>query len=139
MSQQPRSELFHGSIFNQNFVQGEVASSEGNFAETLKLQRTGLKDLSEIEDTQGIAAALEALACTCAEEGSNPDLFLTLREAAAGLRRDLRIRQPGQSARRGALRRDRCGGARLGFRAAEEKGRSMSVTQAVEFALGSAF
>ena len=118
-------------------LRGEVASSEGNFAEALKLQRTALKDLSEIEDTQGIAAALEALACTCAEEGWNPDLFLTLREAAAGLRRDSRI--PLSPARARALERyAEIVAAALdegSVRAAEVKGRSMSVTQAVEFAL----
>jgi hypothetical protein len=120
-------------------LRGEVASSEGNFAEALKLQRTALKDLSEIEDTQGIAAALEALACTCAEEGSNPDLFLTLREAAAGVRRDLRI--PLSPARERAVERYAEIVATAldegSVRAAEDKGRSMSVTQAVEFALGS--
>lgn len=53
-------------------LRGEVASSENNFAEALSLQRAALKDLSEIEDTQGIATALEALACTFAEEGRSP-------------------------------------------------------------------
>jgi predicted ATPase len=120
-------------------LRGEVASSEGNFAEALKLQRTALKDLSEIEDTQGIAAALEALACTWAEEGWNPDLFLTLRGAAASLRRDLRI-QLSPARARAVERYAESVAAALdegSVRAAEEKGRSMSVTQAVEFALGS--
>src|SRR6185369_11939866 len=121
-------------------LRGEVASSEGNFAEALKLQRTALKDLSEIEDTQGIAAALEALACTWAEEGWNPDRFLTLRGAAAGLRRDLGI--PLSPARGCAVERYAESVAATldegSVRAAEEKGRSMSVTQAVEFALDSA-
>ena len=108
--------------------------------EALKLQRAALKDLSEIEDTQGIAAALEALACTLAEEGWNPDLFLTLRGAAAGLRRDLRI--PLSPARTCTVQRyAESVAAKLdegSVRAAEEKGRSMSLTQAVEFALDSA-
>jgi len=121
-------------------LRGEVASSEGNFAEALKLQRTALKDLSEIEDTQGIAAALEALACTLAEEGWNPDLFLTLRGAAAGLRRDLRI--PLSPARTRTVQRYAESVAAAldegSVRAAEEKGRNMSLTQAVEFALDSA-
>jgi tetratricopeptide (TPR) repeat protein len=121
-------------------LRGEVASSEGNFAEALELQRAALKDLSEIEDTQGIAAALEALACTLAEEGWNPDLFLTLRGAAAGLRRDLRI-PLGPARARAVQRYAESVAAALdegSVRAAEEKGRSMSVTQAVELALGSA-
>jgi tetratricopeptide (TPR) repeat protein len=121
-------------------LQGEVASSEGNFAKALKLQRAALKDLSEIEDTQGIAAALEALACTLAEAGWNPDLFLTLRGAAAGLRQDLRI-PLGPARARAVHRYAESVAAALdesSVRAAEEKGKSMSVTQAVEFALGSA-
>jgi len=121
-------------------LRGELASSEGNFAEALKLQRAALKDLSEIEDTQGIAAALEALACTLAEEGWSPDLFLTLRGAAAGLRRDLGI--PLSPSRGCTVERYAESVAALldegSVRAAEEKGRSMSMTQAVEFALGSA-
>ena len=122
-------------------LRGEVASSEGNFAEALKLQRAALKDLSEIEDTQGIAAALEALACTLAEEGWSPDLFLTLRGAAAGLRRDLGIPPLGPARGRAVERYAESVAAALdegSVRAAEEKGRSMSMTQAVEFALGSA-
>lgn len=118
-------------------LRGEVASSEGNFAEALKLQRVALTDLSEIEDTQGIAAALEALACTLAEEGRSPDLFLTLREAAAGLRRDIRI-PIGPFRGRTVERYAESVAAELdedSVRAAEEKGRIMSVTQAVEFAL----
>ena len=118
-------------------LRGEVASSEGNFAEALKLQRAALTDLSEIEDTQGIAAALEALACTLADEGRSPDLFLTLREAAAGLRRDIRI--PLGAARGRTVERYAVSVAAAldedSVRAAEEKGRIMSVTQAVEFAL----
>jgi hypothetical protein len=120
-------------------LRGEVTSSEGNFAEALKLQRTALKELSEIEDTQGIAAALEALACTLAEEGSSPELFLTLRGTAACLRRDLRI--PLGPARGSVMERYAENVAAAldedSVRAAKEKGRSMSVTQAVEFALGS--
>jgi non-specific serine/threonine protein kinase len=121
-------------------LRGEVASSEGNFVEALELQRAALKDLSEIEDTQGIAAALEALACTLADEGRSHELFLTLRGAAAGLRRDLRI--PLSPARARAVERYAESVAAVldegSVRAAEEKGRNMSVTQAVEFALGSA-
>ena len=117
-------------------LHGEVTSSEGNFAEALRLQREALKDLSEIEDTQGIAAALEALACTHAEEGRSPDLFLTLRAAAARLRSDLRI--PLGPARGRAMERYAESVAAAlderSVRAAEEKGRTMSVTQAVEFA-----
>jgi hypothetical protein len=115
-------------------------SSEGNVAEALRLQRMALKELSEIEDTQGIAAALEALACTLAQGGQSPDLFLTLRGAASNLRRDLRI--PLAPARGCAVERyvDSIAAAldEDSVRAAEEKGRSMSVTQAVEFALGAA-
>jgi hypothetical protein len=121
-------------------LRGELACSEGNFVEALELQRAALKDLSEIEDTQGIAAALEALACTLAEEGWSPDLFLTLRGAAAGLRRDLGI--PLGPARRRAVERYAESVTAVldegSVRAAEEKGRSMSVTQAVELALGCA-
>jgi hypothetical protein len=108
--------------------------------ETLKLQRAALKDLSEIEDTQGIAAALEALACTLAEEGWHPDLFLTLRGAAARLRRDLKI-PLGPARARTVQRYTESIAATLdegSVRAAEEKGRSMSVLQVVAFALGSA-
>jgi hypothetical protein len=70
----------------------------------------------------------------------NPDLFLTLRVAAAGLRRDLRI--PLSPARSRTVERyARSVAATLdevSVRAAEEKGRSISVTQAVELAVGSA-
>ena len=121
-------------------LRGELTSSEGNSAEALELQRAALKELSEIEDTQGIAAALEALACTLAEEGRSLDLFLTLRGAAARLRRDLRI-PLGPARRRAVDRYAESVAAALdegSVRAAEEKGRSMSVTQAVELALGSA-
>lgn len=121
-------------------LRGELASSQGNFAEALELQRAALKELSDIEDTQGIASALEALACTLAQEGCNPDRFLTLKGAAAGLRRDLGI--PLNPARRCAVERYAESVAatldEASVRAAEEKGRSMSVTQAVEFALDSA-
>jgi tetratricopeptide (TPR) repeat protein len=116
---------------------GEVASFEGNFAEALKLQRAALTDLSEIEDTQGIALALEALACTFAEEGRSPDMFLTLREVAAGLRRDIRI-PLGPARGRTIEHYAESVAAALdedAVRAAEEKGRRMNVTQALEFAL----
>ena len=121
-------------------LRGELACCEGTFVEALELQRAALKDLSEIEDTQGIAAALEALACTWAEEGWSPDLFLTLRGAAAGLRRDLGI--PLSPARGRVVERYAESVKAVldesSVRTAEEKGKSMSVTQAVEFALGSA-
>lgn len=116
-------------------LRGEVASSEGNFAEALKLQQAALTDLSEIEDTQGIAAALEALACTLAEEG-RVRTFSDVEGSSDGLRRDIRI--PLGPARGGTMERYAESVAALdhdSVRAAEEKGRIMSVTQAVEFAL----
>jgi tetratricopeptide (TPR) repeat protein len=141
-----RSLALCGSLGNRplaartQLLRGEVACSESNFAEAFKLQRAALKDLSEIEDSQGIAAALETLACTLAEEGSSPESFLTLRGTAAGLRRDLGI-PLGPARGRVMERYAENVAAELdedSVRAAEEKGRSMSVTQAVELALGSA-
>lgn len=67
-------------------------------------------------------------------------MFLTLRGAAAGLRRDIKI--PLGVARRRAVERyaERVAATldEASVRAAEEKGRIMSVTQAVELALDSA-
>jgi hypothetical protein len=121
-------------------LQGEVAASRGDFPEALNLQKAALKELSEIEDAQGIATALEAIACTLAELGRRPDMFLTLTGAAAALRRKIRI--PLGPARRRIVD----GHAETvaesldakSARAAEEDGRIMSVTQVVEFVLGSA-
>ena len=121
-------------------LQGEVASSTGDFPEALKLQRAAFKGLCEIEDTQGIASALEALACTLAEEGRSPEMFLTLTGAAAALRRNIRI--PLGPARGrvvdGYAETVSASLDESSIRAAEEKGRTMSVTQIVEFVLGSA-
>ena len=121
-------------------LQGEMASSKRNYPEALKLQRAALKDLSEIEDTQGIASALEAIACTLAEEGRSPDVFLTLTGAAKALRQ--RIGLPlGPDRGRAVARYGETASASLGenaVQAADERGRTMSVTQLVEFALGSA-
>jgi predicted ATPase len=122
-------------------LQGEVASSEGDFPEALKLQRAALQNLSEVEDTQGIASALEAIACTLAEEGRRPGMFLTLIGAAAALRRNIRV-PLGPARGRVVDRHAETVSATLdegSVRAAEEKGRTMSVTQVVEFVLGSAF
>jgi tetratricopeptide (TPR) repeat protein len=118
-------------------LQGEVASSTGDFPEALTLQSAALKELSEIEDTQGIASALEAVACTLAEEGRSPGMFLTLTAAAAALRRNIRI--PLGPARRRVLdRHAETVSASLdesSIRTAEERGRTMSLTQIVELAL----
>jgi tetratricopeptide (TPR) repeat protein len=121
-------------------LQGEVASSKCNYPEALKLQRAALKDLSEIEDAQGIASALEAIACTLAEEGRSPDVFLTLTGAATALRRNIGL-PLGPDRGRAVARYAETVSASLdenSVQAADERGRTMSVTQLVEFALGSA-
>jgi predicted ATPase len=121
-------------------LQGEVAASSHDFPEALELQRAALKELSDIEDAQGLARALEAIACTLAEEGRRPDMFLTLTGAAAALRRKTRI-PLGPARRRIVDRYAETVTESLDAEAAlaaEEKGRIMSVTQVVEFVLGSA-
>lgn len=45
-------------------MQGEIAARRGNYTEALGKQRYGLSELREINDTQGIVDALEAIACT---------------------------------------------------------------------------
>lgn len=65
-------------------LQGEVAVLRGDTASAHARQRGALAELKEIGDTQGIATALEAIAC--AQSTRQPRLALVLYGAAAGLR-----------------------------------------------------
>jgi predicted ATPase/DNA-binding winged helix-turn-helix (wHTH) protein len=92
-------ELGHMPLSARNEVLlGEVALKAGEHSKAFTLQRGALKTLGEIGDTQGIAYALEALACTEATAGNVRRAF-QLYGGATALRRDSKLtRGPFQQA-----------------------------------------
>ena len=118
-------------------VQAELAAAQGLTIEALRLQHTALREFHEIEDHQGIASGLEAIASTHIQAGANSGLFLKLISAAAELRRNTGLKLG--RARTGVLDAlskkvaEALGDAAA--RAATESGKRLGVGEAVQLAL----
>ena len=120
-------------------LQGEVADAEERATEALELERAALREFHEIEDDQGIASALEAIACTHLRLAANPGVYLTLVSAAAELRRETKL-QLGSERMKTLENSTELATASLGdavARAAVESGKKMNIREAVEMALSS--
>jgi non-specific serine/threonine protein kinase len=73
-------------------LRGEAAALLKDYAGALKLEQSALREFHEIDDNQGIASSLEAIACTRAMEGSQLAHFLTLTAAASEIRRQSKLK-----------------------------------------------
>ncbi len=116
---------------------GETASLQDRHKEALEFERSALREFSDIDDQQGIASALEAIACTRSMSGSEPGLFLTLSSAAAKIRHN--SKQAAKTRREETLERlSKKAKTSLGKTAAAaaiERGTAMSVEDAIEMAM----
>ena len=119
-------------------MKGEAAALLNDHAMALKMEQGALREFREIDDNQGVASALEAIACTRSMEGAEPGDFLMLTATAAEIRRQSKLRmitrRQGVQARLAKKAR-----ASLGKNAAAvaaERGRAMGTDEAVEMALG---
>ncbi len=118
-------------------LQGEAAAVSEDHEASLELGRTALTEFLEIEDQPGIASALEAIACTKAMSGSEPGVFLMLTSSAAEIRRKSKLmpvtRRKDLLERLGKKARTSLGISAAS--AAAERGRTMSLAEAIEIAL----
>jgi tetratricopeptide (TPR) repeat protein len=118
-------------------LQGEVAALKDQWDEALDLERDALEEFLEIQDNQGIASALEAIALTHVRAGAEPEMFLTLNSAAAELRRNINLRI--RPEREGTLKRITTKATKYVGKtvagAAIASGREMRISEAVEMAL----
>ena len=118
-------------------LQGEVAAVKNLATQALELERAALREFHEIEDDQGIASALEAIACTHLRLSVNPGVFLTLVSAADELRRNTKI-QLGPARKKTLDLASELATTSLGeavARSAVESGKKMSLREAVEMAV----
>ena len=119
-------------------MKGEAAALSKDHATALEMEQNALREFREMDDNQGVASALEAIACTRVMEGSDPGDFLMLTAAAAEIRRQSKLkmvtRRAGMQERLAKKARASLGKAAAA--AAVERGRAMSTEKAVETALG---
>ena len=121
-------------------MKGEAAAMLEDHAEALRLEQSALREFREIDDNQGVASALEAIACSRSMDGADPGDFLMLTAAAAEIRRQSKLRM---ITRREGLQERLAKKARASLSKnaaalAVERGRAMSTDEAIETALGGA-
>ena len=118
-------------------LQGEAAALLKNYQGALELKKAALREFRDIEDQQGIASALEAIACSRALSGSESGQFLELISAAAEMRRRSKLMLV--TRRKDLIERlSKKTKASLGksaAAAAAERGRTMALAEAIEIAL----
>ena len=118
-------------------LQADVAASRQQNGESIVLARASLEEFHEIEDSDGIASAIEAIAISHFRTENDPAHFLRLASAAAELRRNIKLRI---SPARSEVLEILTGKARksLGRAAADSaatQGKTMPLSEAVRIAM----